>query len=112
MAHNWNYDRAADHIDKKLADVKTVEVVDYKRDTANARKHPNQQGLSPRRRTHCYADILNLDDMLGVTDVEGTLCHKQHASVSQPPLPGGGADYGRAATCSGSIFTISVCMGS
>ena len=75
MANTWNQKRAAEHIDKKLADVKTVSVVDLTRDTSLERIP-----VSKAYRTngvHIYADILNLDDMLGVTGDEGVTCHKR-----------------------------------
>ena len=75
MAKTWNQKRAADHIDRKLAEVETVNVVDLKRDTSL-----ENIPVSKAYRTngvHIYADILNLDDMLGVTGDEGSTCHKR-----------------------------------
>jgi class 3 adenylate cyclase len=75
MPHTWNHDRAADHIDNKLKDVKTVEIVDYTRDMSLENIPTNKaykvDGIQ------LYIDILNLDDMLRVTDVEGETCHKR-----------------------------------
>lgn len=75
MAHTWNYDRAADHIDKKIKAVENVEVVDYTRDLSleniTVNKGYRVHGV------HLYADILNLDDMLAVTDTEGETCHRR-----------------------------------
>lgn len=32
MAKSWNHDRASDHIERKLKDVETVTILDYRRD--------------------------------------------------------------------------------
>jgi class 3 adenylate cyclase len=75
MAHTWNYGRAADHIDAKLKDVETVEIVDYKRDLS-LENIPTNKAYRVKA-AHLYADILNLDDMLAVTQTEGEICHKR-----------------------------------
>nr|WP_166175725.1 adenylate/guanylate cyclase domain-containing protein [Altererythrobacter segetis] len=75
MAKSWNYDRASDHIEKKLNDVENVTIVEYRRDMSlegiPANKAYRVDGV------HLYADILNLDDMLHVTDEEGVTCHRR-----------------------------------
>jgi class 3 adenylate cyclase len=73
----WNEDRAVKRIDTRLSEVKfsDIEIRDYVRDT----------NLSDLKTTvayrvhgvHLYADILNLADMLNVTDVEGETCHRR-----------------------------------
>jgi class 3 adenylate cyclase len=75
MAHNWNHDRAADHIAKKIADVKDVEIVDYSRDMALENIPANKAYRMDA--VHLYADILNLSEMLNVTAEEGVTCHKR-----------------------------------
>lgn len=75
MAKNWKEDRARDHIEKKIKDVETVTVVDYKRDTSLENIPTNKAYRVDA--VHLYADITNLDDMLGVTGVEGETCHKR-----------------------------------
>lgn len=75
MTHTWNHDRASDHIDKKLADVEKIEITDYSRDMSLDNIATNKAyRLSA---AHIYADILNLDEMLAITDVEGVTCHRQ-----------------------------------
>jgi len=74
---NWNKDRATKRIDAKIdaLALKDIEIKDYVRDT----------DLSNLRSTvayrvsgvHLYADILNVKDMLAVTDTEGETCHKR-----------------------------------
>jgi class 3 adenylate cyclase len=73
----WNNDRASKRIDKKIANLPLtgIEIKDYVRDT----------DLSNLKNTvayrvegvHVYADILNLSDMLHVTEVEGETCHRR-----------------------------------
>ncbi len=75
MAKNWQEDRARDHIEKKIKDVNTVTVVDYMRDAALENISVNKAYRV--HAAHVYADIVNLDDMLNVTDVEGETCHKR-----------------------------------
>src|SRR5437763_1780705 len=75
MAHNWNFDRASEHINKKLKDVKDVTIVDYVRDTS-LESIPTNKAYRVEG-VHLYADILNLDEMLNLTEVEGEQCHKK-----------------------------------
>jgi class 3 adenylate cyclase len=75
MSNSWKYDRAKEAIDKRIEDVKNVEIVDYKRDMSldsiPTSKAYRVDGV------HMYADILNLDDILATTAVEGERCHKR-----------------------------------
>ena len=75
MAHNWNYDRAADHISRKIKDVENVDIVDYTRDRSLENIPTNRAYRIDA--AHIYIDILNLDDMLTVTKVEGETCHRR-----------------------------------
>jgi class 3 adenylate cyclase len=75
MGKNWNHDRSAKHIDKKLKDVETVTVKDYARDMS-LESIPTNVAYRVDG-VHLYADIQNLEDMLNVTGVEGTDCHKR-----------------------------------
>ena len=75
MPHTWNYDRAADHIDKKLKDVKTVDIVDYTRDLS-LENIPTNKAYKVEG-VQLYVDILNLDEMLNVTEIEGETCHRR-----------------------------------
>jgi class 3 adenylate cyclase len=75
MPHVWNHDRASAHIDNKLDDVAEVTIKTFKRDMSL-----ENIAVSTAYRVqaaHIYADIVNLDDMLAVTSVEGELCHKR-----------------------------------
>jgi hypothetical protein len=73
----WNKDRAAKRIDKKIAQLplNDIEIKDYVRDTdlSNLPSHVAYRldGV------HLYADILNLTDMLHVTELEGETCHRR-----------------------------------
>ncbi|QHO77615.1 transcriptional regulator [Bradyrhizobium sp. CCBAU 051011] len=75
MSNSWKYDRAKDAIDKRLEEVKTVEIVDYKRDMS-LESIPTTKAYRVDG-VHMYADILNLSDILGTTAAEGERCHKR-----------------------------------
>lgn len=73
----WNKDRAAERIDEKIAalPLKDIEIKEYVRETdlsnlANTVAY-RVDGV------HLYADILNLGDMLHVTDTEGEMAHRR-----------------------------------
>ena len=74
---SWNKDRAAKRIDSKISGLplKGIEIRKYVRDTDLT----NLPGNVAYRvdGVHLYADILNLSDMLHVTDVEGETCHRR-----------------------------------
>jgi hypothetical protein len=74
---SWNKDRAAKRIDSKISGVplKGIEIRKYVRDTDLTNLPSN---VSYRvDGVHLYADILNLSEMLHVTDVEGETCHRR-----------------------------------
>ncbi|WP_232311107.1 adenylate/guanylate cyclase domain-containing protein [Herbaspirillum autotrophicum] len=75
MTRNWKHARASENIDKKIADVKTVVIKDYVRDMS-LESIPTNTGYKVDG-VHMYVDILNLDDMLNVTDSEGERCHSR-----------------------------------
>ena len=73
----WNKDRASKRIDDRLAEVpkKDIEIKEYVRDTDLTNLARN---VAYRvNGVHVYADILNLSDILHVTDVEGETCHRR-----------------------------------
>ncbi|MGH8784841.1 MAG: transcriptional regulator [Cupriavidus necator] len=71
----WNRQTAQDRIETRLAEVKTVEIRQYGRDT-DLTGLPN--GVAYRvDGVHVYVDILNLDDMLGATNFEGVTVHRR-----------------------------------
>src|SRR5216684_2669391 len=74
---SWNKDRATQRIDAKIQalPLSDIEIKDYVRDA-----DLSNLGSTVAYRVdgvHLYADILNLEDMLTVTDVEGEMCHKR-----------------------------------
>lgn len=75
MGYSWKYDRAKEAIDKRIAEVETVEIVDYKREMSleliPTNKAYRVDGV------HLYADIQNMSDMLSTTEKEGERCHKR-----------------------------------
>ena len=77
MGACWNKDRAKKRIDDKIAPLplKDIEIKEYVRDT-------DLTGLPATVAyrvdgVHLYADILNLKDMLHVTEIEDEICHKR-----------------------------------
>lgn len=75
-SRSWNKDRAGKRIDSKISGlpIKDIQIKEYVRDTDLT----NLPGHVAYRvdGVHLYADILNLSDMLRVTDVEGETCHR------------------------------------
>src|SRR6266404_787876 len=73
----WDKARATTRINAKIdaLPLSAIEVKDYVRDTNLS----DLAGTVAYRvdGVHVYADILNLRDMLRVTDVEGETCHKR-----------------------------------
>ncbi|MCK1707725.1 transcriptional regulator [Bradyrhizobium sp. 143] len=73
----WNRDRATKRLDAKIdgLPLKDIEIKEYVRDTdlGNLPRHVAYRVNG----VHLYADILNLNDMLHVTDVEGETCHRR-----------------------------------
>lgn len=76
-ARNWNKDRAVARIKAKIdaLPIKDIEIKPYVRDT-NLADLPITRAYRVNG-VHVYADILNLKDMLNVTDVEGETCHRR-----------------------------------
>jgi class 3 adenylate cyclase len=77
MAKNWKKDRAMDRIDASIAalPLSKIEIREYVRDTS---LHDLPQHVAYRvNGVHLYADILNLRDMLNITNTEGETCHKK-----------------------------------
>jgi class 3 adenylate cyclase len=73
--HTWSKARAEKRIDTYLGQVKTVEIKDYVRDT-DLGSLPNSTAYRVSG-VHLYVDILNIDEMLGATTIEGVTCHKR-----------------------------------
>ena len=71
----WNYQRAKEKIEARLEQVKTVEIVDYTRETSLTSIPSNRAYRMDA--VHLYVDILNMSEMLDSTDVEGETCHKR-----------------------------------
>jgi class 3 adenylate cyclase len=75
MSNNWNAERAEERIEKHLDQVRDVTIVDYTKDMSLESIPVNK--AYRMHAAHLYADILNLDEILGTTDTEGTTCHKR-----------------------------------
>ena len=75
MANAWNYDRAVEHINSKIEDVRTVDIKEYKREMSLENIPTNTAYRVDG--VHLYADITNLEEILNVTQTEGETCHKR-----------------------------------
>lgn len=75
MAHSWSNEEAGKQIEKRLEDIKEVIITDYKRDMSLENIKTNKAYRVDG--VHLYADILNLDEMLNCTDIEGVECHRR-----------------------------------
>lgn len=75
MAKTWKHERASAHIERRIKDVETVTVVDYRRDVSLENIPSNKAYRFDG--VHLYADILNLTEMLHVTSDEGVTCHRR-----------------------------------
>lgn len=73
----WNNDRASARIKAKIdaLPLRDIEIKPYVRDTDLSNLPPSVAYRVDG--VHLYADILNLDDMLHVTEVEGETCHRR-----------------------------------
>jgi hypothetical protein len=83
VTSTWKYDRAKEAIDKRIEEVETVEIVDYKRDMS-LESIPTNKAYRVDG-VHMYADIKNLHDILATTDTEGERCHKRAALPQSAP---------------------------
>lgn len=75
MSKSWNYDRAAEHIDKEIDNVINVTIKDYKRDMS-LESIPTNVAYRVDG-VHMYVDMQNFQDMLNTTQIEGPDCHKR-----------------------------------
>jgi class 3 adenylate cyclase len=75
MPNDWKAERAQERIEKQFEQVREVKVVDYAKDMSLENIPVNK--AYRMHAAHLYADILNLDEILGTTDTEGTTCHKR-----------------------------------
>lgn len=75
MANNWKHERAKTAINARIADVETVTIVDYKRDT-DLTSIPTNKAYRMDA-VHLYVEILNFDDILATTDIDGVTAHRR-----------------------------------
>lgn len=73
----WNKDTASKRIDSRIAELplNDIEIKEFVRDTDLTNLPRNVAYRIDG--VHLYADIVNLADMLHVTDVEGETCHRR-----------------------------------
>ncbi|GGA02843.1 adenylate/guanylate cyclase domain-containing protein [Dyella caseinilytica] len=76
-ARKWDETRAAERIQSAIdgLPLKDIEIKPYVRETS-LENIPNAVAYRVDG-VHLYADILNMKDMLHVTDVEGEICHRR-----------------------------------
>lgn len=76
-ARTWNIDAASKRIDSRIAELplNEIEIREFVRDTDLTNLPRNVAYRIDS--VHLYVDILNLADMLHVTDVEGETCHRR-----------------------------------
>jgi hypothetical protein len=76
-ARNWNKDTASKRIDSRIEELplNEIEIKEFVRDT-DLTNLPRNVAYRING-VHLYADIVNLVDMLHVTDVEGETCHRR-----------------------------------
>jgi class 3 adenylate cyclase len=76
-ARNWNKDTASKRIDSRITELplEDIEIKEFVRDT-DLTNLPRNVAYRING-VHVYADILNLVDMLHVTDIEGETCHRR-----------------------------------
>ena len=71
----WDKTTAEDRIKKRLAEVETIKIKEYVKET-DLTELP--VGTAYRvDGVHVYVDILNMNEMLGVTDYEGVVAHRR-----------------------------------
>src|SRR5947209_10743563 len=73
----WKQDRASERIKSRMEKLplKDIEIKEFVRETDLANLPSNMAYRIDG--VHLYADVLNLSDMLHVTDVEGEMCHRR-----------------------------------
>lgn len=75
MTHSWSTDVATGRINTLLAEVKDVKIVEYSKDMSLENIPKNKAYKTDS--VHLYIDILNLEELLAITDSEGETCHKR-----------------------------------
>jgi class 3 adenylate cyclase len=75
MGQTWDKTRASEQIKNRIADVKKVTIRDYVREMTLENIATNEAYRIDA--VHVYADILNLDEILGTTETEGVVSHKR-----------------------------------
>lgn len=75
MGHSWKQDRTDKRLATRYKEVETVDVRDYSRELS-LDNIPVAKAYRMNA-AHVYIDILNVDEILGCTQVEGETCHKR-----------------------------------
>ncbi|HRP72720.1 MAG TPA: hypothetical protein PK743_08820 [Luteimonas sp.] len=75
MGHTWKEDRAKKRIQARFEEVREVEIIDYKREMS-LQDIPTRKAYRMDA-AQLYVDIVNVDEILACTVVEGETCHKR-----------------------------------
>ena len=75
MPSNWKAKRARERIESRFKQVESVTILDYTKEMSLENIPVNRAYRV--QAAHLYLDILNVDELLGTTDSEGTTCHKR-----------------------------------
>lgn len=75
MANSWSEGRAKKRIATRFEEVREVEIVDYTRDMS-LENIPAEKAYRMDA-VHLYIDIVNVDEILACTTIEGEMCHKR-----------------------------------
>ncbi|MEN5264700.1 adenylate/guanylate cyclase domain-containing protein [Stenotrophomonas sp. TWI587] len=75
MGHSWKEDRTKKRLATRYEEVRKVDIRDYTRETSLDNIAINRAYRV--NGAHVYIDIVNLQDMLNCTNVEGETCHKR-----------------------------------
>ncbi len=75
MGHSWKEDRTKKRLATRYEEVREVDIRNYTRDTSLENIAVNRAYRV--NGAHVYVDIVNLQDMLNCTNVEGETCHKR-----------------------------------
>ncbi|PYE92095.1 adenylate/guanylate cyclase family protein [Rhizobium sp. PP-F2F-G38] len=75
MGNSWKHERAKKAIDARIADVETVNIVDYKRET-DLTSIPTNKAYRMNA-AHLYVEILNFAGILATTGIDGVTAHRR-----------------------------------
>jgi class 3 adenylate cyclase len=75
MSNHWSADRAKERINTRYEEVRSVTILDYTKEMS-LENIPVSKAYRVEA-AHLYVDILNVDELLSTTNVDGPTCHKR-----------------------------------